>query len=82
MKLINSFKCDEFTDIINAKEYYLPCQKDLAKDNYTGEGYEQDNIYFHEYRNEIENSDTLEELCYVLNNYTDIFDDGSIWVIE
>lgn len=81
MKLINSFKGDEFTDIIKAKEYYLPCQKDLAKDGYTDEEYEQYNISFHEYLTEIENSNTLEELCYVLNSYTDMFDDGSCWMI-
>lgn len=66
-----------FTDLQEAKNWYLlkadvPCEKD----EYLGDDYEIYCKEFTEYKKDIEQTETLEELAEVLNRYTDTFGDG------
>lgn len=66
-----------FTELKEAKKWYLP--KDnvpCEKEEYLGNDYEGFCKEFAEYKKEIEQSETLEELAEVLNKYTDTFGDG------
>ena len=66
-----------FTKLDEAKKYYLPNEKvPCIKEEYLGNDYENYCKQFSEYKEEIEQSETLEELAEVLNRYTDIFGDG------
>lgn len=66
-----------FTELKEAKKWYLP--KDnvpCTKEEYLGNDYEGFCKEFAEYKKEIEQSETLDELAEVLNRYTDTFGDG------
>lgn len=86
-KLVNNydheikFYDDELTE---AKNYYLsksdlPCNES----EYLGEDYKGYCEQYAEYKQGIEQAENLEELAEALNNFTDIFDNGSAYkVIE
>ncbi len=66
-----------FAELKEAKKWYLP--KDnvpCEKEEYLGDDYEGFCKEFAEYKKEIEQSETLEELANVLNKYTNTFSDG------
>lgn len=66
-----------FTDLQEAKNWYLPKENiPCTKEEYLDDDYEEFCKQFSEYKEEIEQSETLEELADVLNRYTDDFDDG------
>jgi len=78
-ELRNNFdKETTFTDVQDAKSYYLKSVGVLcSEDEYIGDDYGDYCVQFCEYCTDINNSETLEELADVLNNYTDIFGNGS-----
>ena len=66
-----------FTKLEDAKEWYLP--KDnipCTKEEYLGDDYEGFCKEFAEYKIEIKQAETLEELANALNKYTDTYQDG------
>lgn len=68
-----------FTSILEAKHYYLPSGKyPCSKEDYLEDDYERYCNQFLNYRAELEQCETLEELADILNKYTDIFSDGRI----
>ena len=74
----------EFNNINKAKKFIVRQKEYVAnnKDEYIGENYE---LYIEQYQNymlEIVDADTMEELCDVLNKYTDTFGNGSQWYIK
>lgn len=74
----------EFNNINKAKKFIVRQKEYVAnnKDGYIGENYE---LYIEQYQNymlEIVDADTMEELCDVLNKYTDTFGNGSQWYIK
>ncbi len=82
MKLRNKFDAEiAFDDLEAAKIYYLSGEKELSKDEYTGDDFDRDSENWKEYRNEIEQAKNLVELADVLNSYTDIFQNGSEWYV-
>lgn len=78
-ELRNNVDCDaKFCDLEEAKKYYIP-QTELpcAKDEYSGNDFDSYCTQFKEYKTELSEADSLEELAIVLNKYTDIFDSGA-----
>ena len=72
--LKNSFDKDiNFYDLADAKQYYLTSEEQLIELDY--------DKYFVARNNEINNSDSLEELADVLNIYSSICDNGSNWFV-
>ena len=72
MKILkNNFDTEvTFTDLQEAKNWYLPKENiPCTKEEYCER--------FSEYKEEIEQSETLEELADVLSRYTEDFDNGS-----
>lgn len=53
-----------FTDLEEAKDWYMPNLEELPEQK--------------EYAEEIEEADTFEELAKILNKYTDTFGDGRL----
>ena len=66
-----------FTKLEEAKNWYLPkADVPCEKDEYLNDDYESYCKEFAEYKKDIEQTETLEELAEVLNRYTDTFGDG------
>lgn len=84
MKILkNSFdKETTFTSLEAAKKYYLPEDAELSKEDYVGKDYQADDAAWREYRGEIEEAESLEELAEVLNRYSDRFGNGSSWSVK
>lgn len=83
MKVLKNGKDDEvmFDDLEIAKKYYMPTE-DPKKDEYLGNDFEEYVKLYNQYKEEIEEAETLEELASVLNKYTDIFDNGSEYFVK
>ena len=84
-KLVNN--CDHETkfyddELTEAKNYYLS-KSDLPCDEseYLGEDYKEYCERYTEYKQGIEQAEDLEELAEVLNNFTDIFDNGTTYQV-
>lgn len=80
MKILkNNFDTEvAFTDLQEAKNWYLPKENiPCTKEEYLYDDYEEYCKRFSEYKEEIEQSETLEELADVLSRYTEDFDNGS-----
>ena len=80
-KLINSYDHEaKFyeNELAEAKNYYLP-KSDLPcnESEYLGRDYKGYCEQYTEYKQGIEQAENLEELAEVLNNFTDVFDNGS-----
>lgn len=72
--LKNSFDKDiNFYDLADAKQYYLTSEEQLIELDYDEN--------FVARNNEINNSESLEELADVLNIYSSICDNGSNWFV-
>lgn len=84
MKILkNSFdKETTFTSLEAAKKYYLPEDEKFSKEDYIGKNYDADVIAWREYREEIHQAESLEELAEVLNRYSDRFNNGSSWSVK
>lgn len=52
------------------------------KDEYLGNDFQEYVKLYNQYKEEIEEAETLEELASVLNKYTDIFDNGSEYFVK
>ena len=65
-----------FTELEEAKKWYLTKDVLRTKEEYLGDDYKTFCKEFAKYKKEIEQSETLEELAEVLNRYTDTFSDG------
>lgn len=74
----------EFNNINKAKKYIVRQKEYVAnyKDEYIGENLESYIEQYQDYILEIVDADTMEELCDVLNKYTDTFGNGSQWYIK
>lgn len=74
----------EFNNINKAKKFIVRQKEYVAnnKDEYIGENYELYIEQYQDYMLEIVDADTMEELCDVLNKYTDTFGNGSQWYIK
>lgn len=82
-ELRNSIDSDaRFESLEEAKTYYYPEMDALEiRESYTGDDFES---YLHEwesYKKGISSAKTLEDLAYVLNEYTDVFGNGSSWQV-
>lgn len=76
-ELRNNVTENVFTDLQEAKDWYLPKKDiDCPEEEYLGDDYEGYCRRFTEYKEEIQEAKTLEELADVLNKYTDTFEDG------
>ena len=75
MKVLkNSFDKDiEFYDLTESKQYYLTSEEQLIELDYDKDLVERNN--------EIENSESLEDLADVLNRYSNVCDNGSNWFV-
>lgn len=61
----------------------ITCQQKIQKkDEYLGNDFEEYVKLYNQYKEEIEEAETLEELASVLNKYTDIFDNGSEYFVK
>ena len=74
----------EFNNINKAKKFIVRQKEYVAnnKDEYIGENYESYIEQYQDYMLEIVDADTMEELCDVLNKYTDTFGNGAQWYIK
>lgn len=84
-KLINSYDHEvEFYEnkLAEAKNYYLP-KSDLPCDEseYLGKDYKGYCEQYTEYKQGIEQAENLEELAKALNNFTDVFNNGSTYKV-
>lgn len=67
-----------FDNLGQAKKYYMPkTELPCEEEDYLGDDFSFYCKEFNEYKTEILESDSLEELANVLNKYTDTFDNGS-----
>lgn len=64
-----------------AQAYMLP-PYDLYEDAYVGDDYEAYSKKFKEYKRELIEAESLEELAKVWNKYTDILEDGSEFIVK
>ena len=72
-----------FTDLQEAKEYYMPKEKTPGTiEDFLGDDWQGYCNQWQEYKNDIVNADSLEELAQVLNKYTDIFSDGREHIVK
>lgn len=75
-----------FTDLEEAKAYYLPSEEldaDVKNpDSYIGTGAFEDYLKnWEDYKADISDADSLEDLANVLNRYTDEFGNGSSYTV-
>lgn len=85
--LKNSFDEEvEFTDLNEAKEYYMldteMLEEFLNPAEYSGDDFEEYKQSVLDREKEIRGAKTMEELADVLNKYSDLLDNGSEWYIE
>lgn len=81
MRIINSFdKEAEFESLEEAKEYYYP-EIEMTEENYTDDNFTEYLKAWEEYKNDIEEAESLQELADVLNRYSNEFDNGSRWKV-
>lgn len=72
--LVNSFDDElQYTDLSEAKSHFTPLDE-VDFGTYLKE--------WEEYKNGIKSAGTLEELADVLNQYTDLFDNGSTYEVK
>ena len=69
-------------ELQKAKEYYLPNSNILLKENYIGNNYESYVKQYKEYIDAICTCNDIVELCDVLNRYTDLFSNGTEYIIK
>ena len=69
-------------ELQKAKEYYLPNSNILLKENYIGNNYESYVKQYKDYVKEIDACNDIVELCDVLNRYTDLFNNGTEYIIK
>ena len=69
-------------ELQKAKEYYLPNSNILLKENYIGNNYESYEKQYKDYIDAICTSNDIVELCDVLNRYTDLFNNGTEYIIK
>ena len=65
-----------------AKEYFLPNNNILLKEDYIGNNYESYVKQYKEYVKQIDACNDIVELCNVLNRYTDLFNNGTEYIIK
>lgn len=65
-----------------AKEYFIPSNNILLKDDFIGDNYNNYVEQFKQYKSELIACNDIEELAIVLNKYTDTFGDGSNYYIK
>lgn len=76
-ELRNSFDHQaSFSDLQEAKNYYLLDENLLSKEDYIGDDFDDYVLKAKEYNEEIISVSSLEDLAVVLNRYTDLFEDG------
>ena len=69
-------------ELKKAKEYYLPNSNILLKENYIGNNYESYVKQYKDYIDAICTCNDIVELCDVLNRYTDLFNNGTEYIIK
>ena len=69
-------------ELQKAKEYYLPNSNILLKENYIGNNYESFVKQDKDYMDAICTCNDIVELCDVLNRYTDLFNNGTEYIIK
>lgn len=69
-------------ELQKAKEYYLPNSNILLKENYIGNNYESFAKQYKDYIDAICTCNDIVELCDVLNRYTDLFNNGTEYIIK
>lgn len=69
-------------ELQKAKEYYLPNSNILLKENYIGNNYESYEKQYKDYIDAICTCNDIVELCDVLNRYTDLFNNGTEYIIK
>lgn len=87
MKMVNKYNKDSFDSLEKAKQYYYPTDEVDANiknpDNYSGDDFEGYLANWEEYKAEISEAKSLNELADVLTKWSDWFDNGSEYeVIE
>lgn len=65
-----------FSELQEAKNYYLLDENALSEEDYTGDNFNDYLSKAKDYNKEINEASTLEELATVLNSCTDLFEDG------
>lgn len=85
-ELRNDFDFEfKINDLEEAKNYFYPdknTEKEiLNKEDYLGNDFDHFCTCFEEYKSAILNSENLENLAEVLNNYKDIFGNGSSYFV-
>ena len=69
-------------ELQKAKEYFLPNSNILLKENYIGNNYESYVKQYKDYIDAISACNDIVELCNVLNRYTDLFSNGTEYIIK
>ena len=69
-------------ELQKAKEYFLPNSNILLKENYIGNNYESYVKQYNDYIDAICTCNDIVELCDVLNRYTDLFSNGTEYIIK
>lgn len=69
-------------ELQKAKEYFLPNSNILLKENYIGNNYESFAKQYKDYIDAICTCNDIVELCDVLNRYTDLFSNGTEYIIK
>ncbi len=83
MELRNTLDTEiSFQNLNEAKNYYnILSEKEPQREEYLGDDFDKYVESWKEYRSELEQAGSLEELADVLNNYTDVFQNGSEWYV-
>lgn len=82
-KIIKTRNGDFFDNLEDAKQIAIP-ENALDRSDFWGKDEEWESYcqQFKEYQSRIADAKTLEELADALNDYTDIFGDGSTWEVK
>lgn len=82
-KIIKTRNGDFFDNLEDAKQIAIP-ENALDRSDFLGKDEEWESYcqQFKEYQSRIADAKTLEELADALNDYTDIFGDGSTWEVK
>ena len=70
------------SELQKAKEQFLPNSNILLKENYIGNNYESYVKQYKDYIDAISTCNDIVELCDVLNRYTDLFNNGTEYIIK
>lgn len=65
-----------------AKQYFMPSNSMLLKEDFIGENYNSYVEQFKQYKSELTDCNDIDELAIVLNKYTDIFNTGDSYYIK